>query len=104
MPQIITGVVVSVCCLLVTFFVNQGMKKLDNIATKDYVRNELVEQSRQLGEMFVNATTQNQVNATMEQRLRYVEDQIWSRFERMLAMALSTAKETAQNLKAVSER
>ena len=93
LPQILTGIFVAICCLIVTGTIKTAAKKLENIATKDYVREELAEQSRQLGDIFVNAISQNHVNSVIDNRLKYLEDNIWVRFQQMIAMAYHDKKE-----------
>lgn len=77
-PQVLTGVIVSICSAIVVLIVQRTSKKLENIATKDFVRDSLVTHGLQLeqkiGEMFVRSNFQQVVNADIEGRMRRVEE------------------------------
>lgn len=76
-PQIVTAIAVSTCSAIVTILVQKTTKKLENVATKDFVTGQLSWHGEQLekriGEMFVRASTQQIVNADVEARVRRVE-------------------------------
>lgn len=76
-PQIGAAAVVSVCSAIVTLVVKGAAKKLENVATKDFVTSSLLTHGAQLkgeiGEMFVKASSQALVNADVEARIRRVE-------------------------------
>lgn len=77
-PQVITGIVVSICSAIVTMLVQKATKKLENVATKDFVSEQLSSHGDKLkteiGDMFVRASTQSVFNSDVEARLRRVED------------------------------
>lgn len=77
-PQVIAAAVVSVCSGAVTLTVKTAAKKLENVATKDFVTNLITTNTTQLkmeiGEMFVRANAQALVNADVEARVRRVEE------------------------------
>lgn len=76
-PQIVTAVAVSTCSAIVTLLVQKTSKKLENVATKDFVTGQLAWHGEQLekkiGDMFVKSSTQGIVNADVEARIRRVE-------------------------------
>lgn len=93
MPQVLTGVFVAICSLFITRIVNNASKKFGDLATKEYVTGlvmrQLDIQSKELGQMFVNVTSQAKVNTELEARLHYLEDQIWQRFEKTLEIVIT---------------
>jgi hypothetical protein len=90
-PNIVTGVVVAACALLVTKIVNGAVKKLDNIATKDFVTSSLVLHGTQLkseiSDMFVKASIQQVVNQDLQTRMRLMEGWMGERMRMAAGMS-----------------
>jgi Tfp pilus assembly protein PilN len=82
-PQIWAAVVVSLCSALVTWMVQRAAKRLENVATKDFVSQAMVEHTTllklELVKMFVERDTQKAHNETVEHRLRLLESVLQGR-------------------------
>jgi hypothetical protein len=76
-PQVVTGVIVSVCSISVTWIAQAAAKKLGNVATKEFVVETLKDHEERMlvnvSNMFVKSSLQNVVNSDIEARMRRVE-------------------------------
>jgi len=72
-PQILSAVFLTICGAIVTVTVQRTARKLDNIATKDFVADAIGRHEMRMRQMFVDATMQQVTNADVEFRMRRIE-------------------------------
>jgi hypothetical protein len=75
-PQIGTGIVVSVCSAIVALVVQRAAKKLEDVATKSFVRDAMGEHEVRMRQMFVDVSLQSVTNADIEFRMRRIESAV----------------------------